>query len=70
MLWIRKSRQAVRGNNDRDVVTERKKIFRLYSSAVGILTCYCILILVFDGAFIGVAIVVSEMWILRKVIIF
>ena len=67
VLWIKKSRQAVRENNNRDAVTKRKRIFKFYGSAADLLVCYCILILCFDCPAAGVAaMVVSEMLLLWK----
>lgn len=67
-LWIKKSRQ-VRGNNDRDATVQRKRMVKFYGSAVGLLFCYCILILAFDGpAWGAAAMAASEMLLLRKAI--
>lgn len=67
-LWIKKSRQ-VRGNHDRDATAQRKRMVKFYGSAVGLLFCYCILILAFDGpAWGAAAMAASEMLLLRKAI--
>ena len=67
VLWIKQSRQAVRKNNNRDVATKRKRMFKFYGSAIALLVCYCILILCFDCPTSGVAVmVVSEMLLLWK----
>lgn len=68
-LWIKKSRQAVRGNQDHDAAKQRKRMVKFYGSAVGLLICYCVLILAFDGPTFGTAaMVVSEIWLLRQAI--
>ncbi len=69
VLWIRKSRQTAKGNDSSEVVTQKKRIFKFYSCAVGCLVCYGILILLFDGSAVGAAfVVVPEILLLRKAI--